>query len=248
MLRNRVYVGDFVYNRNSQGKYSEYRDGKVTVSDVATRRNRRNEEKDWIVKTNNQPAIIDRELFAKVQEVLTANQKRTSPNKEDCHRFLLPRLLVCQHCGSFMSGRFLHGRAVYICGMYRRLGKRACSRNSIREDYVLDRIIKAIQIQFLNPEKLDALRAEMIQKATEEQAPDGKLGLLNERLKVLTREIEQGQRNVLLVPQGLVPELSRMLGQWIAERDRLTAEIKEIESGRKLQNVEEVVKAAEKHL
>jgi len=72
ILTRRLYVGDFVWNRNPTGKYSQVRGGQVerVHGDVGIPTS----TDDTIVIRDNHPAIISRAKFDQVQERLSARK------------------------------------------------------------------------------------------------------------------------------------------------------------------------------
>ena len=49
------------------------------------------------------PAIVDKELFEKVQQMLVKNKKAPSRHKAE-DDYLLTTKLFCGHCGAIMTG------------------------------------------------------------------------------------------------------------------------------------------------
>lgn len=120
ILHNRKYTGCYVANKRYTNKIDKI--------------NRKNDEKDWIVRENAFEAIIDKETFDKAQEKLklTAIGEKifTSNNKYGTH-------LKCGICGGNTQLRKRKNRRDrYVCTMKRKQGPSGC-----KGPYVLDKDI-----------------------------------------------------------------------------------------------------------
>jgi DNA invertase Pin-like site-specific DNA recombinase len=242
MLSNRKYVGDMVWGETHQGKL-EYRGGEVVPSPRPGQKVRRAEEADVIVVRDAFPAIVDRETFQRVQEALSRNRRQTSPRKEGRH--LLARLLVCGNCGGWMVGTTSHRRKAYVCSTYQRKTKVACFRNAMYEDDLRDKIIEALQRDWLNPQMLESLRKELTARVEAEQA-DGHEERLQKRVAELQGWIDQGNRNLALLPPDRLPGVIAQLREWEEERDRLAEGLAGIAT--RIKEVEQEVRETEKSL
>ncbi len=74
ILRNRAYVGDLVWNKRRQGKYSRISGGEIVKCSSGERASRNkpidNDESEWIVNKDSHEALIDRETFQAIQDRL----------------------------------------------------------------------------------------------------------------------------------------------------------------------------------
>ena len=124
LLRNRKYIGEYVYNRSSS-------------ADVFGRRNHHSNksESDIIRIPNGMPRIIDDETFFKVQEILDNRQKYKNykPDNPD-KKYILSGLIKCAVCGTAMSGRKSNARngftRVYNCN------EKSCKTKAINIIYI----------------------------------------------------------------------------------------------------------------
>ena len=151
ILKNVRYTGTFAWNIRSSGKYNGVRNGEVTPEfDRGL-----NGEEDWIVIEDNHPAIIDRETFEAVQRRLNARSSKAgqpgasspSPNK-----YALSGLLRCEDCDSVMHGHSTHGHRYYSSGGCLDFGPSFCSRNSVRQDQLIQEVVGAIANHYTNPD------------------------------------------------------------------------------------------------
>ncbi len=248
LLVNRAYVGDVTYNRLRQGKYHEHVGGRVEAHDAALRRNRASDESDWIVCENTHPPLVDRDTFRRAREALARNQSRTNPKRRGDGRYLLTRLLVCGHCGSHLVGKPQEGYRTYRCGTSARLGPAACTFKRVREDVVLPLILAAVRGQFLNPERLAELREEIRRQDEEAMRPDGEANRLRRRLAELDAQVARANVNITLLTPDLVPGVAEVIRTLKVEREQAARELARLESGKRRQDLEELVKAAEAQL
>ena len=106
ILRNRNYTGDLI---QGIAKRINYRNHKLIKTD----------EEDWIITENHHKAIIDKEKFDKVQDILN----RRINNKD-----ILKGYLKCADCGSKFYKKKTKYNEYYYCNNYR---KKECTNHSI---------------------------------------------------------------------------------------------------------------------
>jgi hypothetical protein len=117
----------------------------------------------------------------------------------------------------------------------------------VQEKPLLDLIVRTIQEQYLNPDNLEGLRAELRRQAQEAKSEGGELGRVRRRLAELAGHIDQGNRNMALAPDAAALRgIARAVQGWEAERVRLTREAERL--GRAIEDVEETLRLAEQHL
>jgi site-specific DNA recombinase len=143
MLRNRFYLGVKVYQQNGEAQEVEA---------------------VW-------PAIVERDLFDKVNEQLDRNYRRNKDNMEDRYPFLLTGLCSCKTCGDRMVGKSANGKAgkipYYEHGWSTRKGayvpglKRQCAPYRILAKQLEPALWAEIQKLFDNP----AFAAELLKEA-----------------------------------------------------------------------------------
>lgn len=119
MLRNEKYKGDFHLQKYYTPEYLKNR----------TVRNRGNVKSYYI--TDNHPAIISGEEWAKVQEILARRRKEKNLGEQETiiyqSRYPLSGMLICPHCGKTLHRRYVYNRKVqWICSTYLHNGKNAC--------------------------------------------------------------------------------------------------------------------------
>jgi len=137
LLRNEKYVGTYSYNKTLKSYGGKRNTHKNTPS------------AQLIVKENAIPAIIDKHIFEKVQEIMNFRSK-TKASSKAIHPYLLSGLLSCGECGSSMTGHRHSARGkyyyYYVCSSKER--KLQCTSKQIRcdvlEDIVINKIIESV--------------------------------------------------------------------------------------------------------
>ena len=124
ILRNRNYTGDLI---QEIAKRINYRNYKLIKTD----------EEDWIIAENHYKAIIDKEKFDKVQELLN----RRINNKD-----FLKGYLKCADCGKSIIIKKSKCHEYYYCSSYIRNG--ACTNRSVKKDELLENVLDKINEKF----------------------------------------------------------------------------------------------------
>jgi DNA invertase Pin-like site-specific DNA recombinase len=244
MLANRKYLGDLPWGVRPSGKRHRHGGGgKLTPARRHEKTVKRLPPGQWVVRENNHEAIIDRDLFERVQAKLSANQKRTTPHT-DGGPFVLTRMMVCGHCGSFMVGFTHKGSRVYSCGGYKMYGKNFCNANIVTEDAIVRIFLRELQKLFLDPANLQKLRDE-IKRRQEAMRSQDNLGQLQKQAAVLDKKIQAGAERLLEVPREVVAEAAAALAGFKAERDRVAKEIEAAQKATPMADLEKQIADAE---
>lgn len=103
--------------------------------------------KDIIHDEDAIPAIVDKETFRKVQEMLETNKRApsTSWKRSD---YILTGKLFCGHCGSPMMGRAGTGHcktkySYYYCKS--RIQNEGCTKKPVRKEWIEDIVLTEVQ-------------------------------------------------------------------------------------------------------
>ena len=137
MLMKREYCGDTV---NFRTEKPSYKSQKVI----------RRDPEEWLIFEDTHPAIIPRQEFMEVQELI---RKNAGKKRSRYPRMLLADVLVCADCGSPMYAfRKPEGKTIYGCGRYRRrTGSNVqCTAHYIKESELKDLILTEIQKMLLS--------------------------------------------------------------------------------------------------
>lgn len=145
ILANRVYTGDLIQHKGEMVSYK-------------VKKYRLLPKSEYLIKENVHEAIIDRQTFELVQDIL--KRKAHNIHKKENTEHLLAGLLYCPICHNkytYQKQRGLKDDMVAICSMYNRYGKDYCTRRAIRESnlnkYVLEDLRKNLQ-EKIDKEKL----------------------------------------------------------------------------------------------
>ena len=139
ILYNPTYVGDMVQGKNNRSIYSKEKQGK-------------RKEEAWEIRKDSHPAIIEREIFQKVQEVKEKNSKtwkdrQGGPGYEN----ILEGILVCGHCQHVMRRNkdVRKGKAQYYfyCGSAYNYSQTECDTSSIIDYKIFDMVLRQIKLQ-----------------------------------------------------------------------------------------------------
>jgi len=140
ILKNEMYIGTMV-----QGKE------KVISYKVHTKI--RTDEKDWYRVENTHEAIIERDLFDKVQ-ALNERDTRTAPGNDVV--YLFSGFIRCADCDRAMRRKSSKRKkkdgltveyVIYTCSTRSNKGVQFCNANSIPEHLIHDIVLKAIKSQ-----------------------------------------------------------------------------------------------------
>ena len=145
---------------------------------------------------NTIPAIIDKELFDKVQKVIDKN-KRVPAKSKAKEEYLLTTKLICDCCGEKMkgiSGKSKNGTIYryYTCKSHKE-GKKKCNRKNINKDYIEEVIIKKCK-EILNDENI-AIIAKQVYKTCQKE---NNKNLIIKEYEAKIKENEKAINNLLL--------------------------------------------------
>ncbi len=125
ILRNPIYVGDLVqlqYNKVN------YKIKKVTAVP----------KDEQVIVSNTHEAIIDKNTFDTVQEML--NKQTNEWNYSNRKRHLLTGLVFCK-CGSRITYNKNHGKVFRcICSSYKKYGNKFCASVHLKESELIDMV------------------------------------------------------------------------------------------------------------
>lgn len=130
ILRDRIYVGDFVQLKTSKINYKIKKSIRVP-------------KEEQIIISNHHSPIIDKSTFDTVQEML---DKQTNEwNYSNKKKHLLTGLVFCK-CGGRIGYNKNHGKFFRcVCSSYKKQGKLFCSNVHLREDTLLEYVAKSLK-------------------------------------------------------------------------------------------------------
>lgn len=127
ILRNEKYTGDLLLQKayiiDHIDKKKVFNDGVLPQFHIQ----------------ESHPAIIDQDIFERVQEILNSNAARFHPAADRPATYPFSGKVVCGQCGKnyrrkITSAGTKYAKPVWICSTYNRHGKAACPAQQIPED------------------------------------------------------------------------------------------------------------------
>lgn len=125
VLRNELYLGNMVSNRNSR----ETMHGRETA----------NAREEWIVVKGTHDALVSRELWDVVRR---QDGRHARAGEKDGTADLFAGFLFCGDCGSRLTKTARHQKTMYCCGAYRRSGTAACSGHLVCEEVIAEVVLR----------------------------------------------------------------------------------------------------------
>ena len=182
-----------------------------------------------IVTPGGIPAIVDQDLFDRVQQRFEQNRiAHGRPAKEDVS-YLLTTKLFCGKCGTLMggeSGTSHMGNTYYYykCGNAKRHGKAHCDLKAIRKE-PLERFVVDTAIKVIFSDEIIERLIDLVMEA--QQQENTRLPVLKEQL----RDTEKRLANLLeAIEQGiLTPTTKQRLDELEAQKEALNTSILEEE-------------------
>ena len=197
-----------------------------------------------VITPDGIPAIIDKELFERVQMRMAANKKAPARAKAE-EEYLLTTKLYCGDCGRLMAGESGKGCKgivyhYYKCsGAKRRLG---CKKKAIKKHWIEETVVKLTVSKVLTDEAIDRIADAIL--VMQEQG-DTMTPVLKQQLQQCEAEI----RNVMkAIRQGIITETTKeCLEDLETQRDSRKASILQLQLERRKFTKEEIVEWISKY-
>ena len=213
MLTNEMYIGNMV-----QGKY-----GSVSYK---TKQNKPRPQEEWYRVEHTHEAIIDRDLWERVQALITSRAKPFTAGTVG----LFARKVRCANCGYTMRSSKNRGKHYLQCSS-RHVAKDACIGSFIAVDQ-LEKIVvqelNALSQRYLDQDELE--RSVALNQNLEQQ----RAYWLNVKAK-LTKQLADNRAYLRILytdkVKGLVTETDylSMSADFSAERERMELQIRDTE-------------------
>lgn len=173
------------------------------------------------------PAIVDRDLFERVQKRMDANRRAPGRAKAIID-YLLSGKVFCGHCESSMigeSGTSHTGKVYSYYKCSKRKNSGACKKTSVGKDWLEDLVIEETVKQVLVDKVIDFIseKVEEIQKAEHENSDlkyyESKLKDIEKAIRNLLTAIEQG-----IITQSTKARLQELESQKVEFQSRIGQE------------------------
>ena len=212
VLKNRLYVGDMVQNKNRTKSY------KVQISVAVP-------EENWVIVPNMHEAIIDREKFETVQQLLMRDT-RTSPGIN--HVSIFAGYIRCADCLRAMGKKSVaqsYGKYhYYVCQTFRKAGRNLCTKHTIREKQLYDAVLATIQSQIDLAVSMD----QLVNDLKSQNVRAAKSSRLEKMLQLKEEEYEKVSRcRIDLYPDWKAGILSK--DEYLSLKAKIGEQLEQIE-------------------
>lgn len=204
ILTNRAYIGDMV-----QGKVKQELCNNIVMHYT--------NKDDWIVVEGTHEAIIERNLFFEVQDILEkkkteqAVRRKNSKSREYKEENLLKGRIKCGCCGKSINlAQNVRGNSIsrsYYCSGYKELREAVCTnKNRINKSSVESKVLESIKKCIFNNIDESSLSLEIADKNTQD---------IKKRMVQIERAIRQTNSKIADlykdVSDGLIDENDYLL-------------------------------------
>lgn len=204
ILTNRAYIGDMV-----QGKVKQELCNNIVMHYT--------NKDDWIVVEGTHEAIIERNLFFEVQDILEkkkteqAVRRKKSKSREYKEENLLKGRIKCGCCGKSMNlAQNVRGNSIsrsYYCSGYKELREAVCTnKNRINKSSVESKVLESIKKCIFNNIDESSLSLQIADKNTQD---------IKKRMVQIERAIRQTNSKIADlykdVSDGLIDENDYLL-------------------------------------
>ncbi len=174
-----------------------------------------------VMDENAIPAIIDKELFMKAQE-MSAVHKRMPARQWNYSDYLLTGKLFCGLCGAPMIGESGFGKAkvkysYYMCSNHRHK-KQECEKKTVRQDWIDGLVLEQAHHLLDDPDLLNSIVDAVWKYYQETDTSQAEMNALQSQLS----EVQRSIKNLLsAVEEGMPyklaqPRISELQGQQAA--------------------------------
>ena len=145
ILKNENYVGNSVQGKRKRISHKTHNMVRIA-------------EDDWIIYNNHHKAIIDKDTFNKVQQLLKVPKRNKTSNGED----ILSGYFKCKDCGESMYIKKGKNKDYYYCKSY--LTNGICTNHSIEKNKLYDEILKQMNLKRVENKEIKKLTRNRIVK------------------------------------------------------------------------------------
>lgn len=238
ILINQIYVGDMVQNKGSRISYK-------------IRKHVKNDQSRWIIVENTHEAIIEREIFDRVQKILKNSKIR---GKKEIYR-LLDGLLYCFDCKhkiTICKPRKNDNKTYIVCNYYRMYSKqKLCTSHSYNYDKLENKVLDLIKILLLKNvdlEKINLKAKEIYIKYNNHKNYKEKLNNIENNIKLKQGQLDEMyiEKLELKITEDMYNRVKIKLEEEInkleIDKNKISKHLKEIENMQVDKECENIVK------
>lgn len=228
ILTTPQFTGDHVYPLTVRGKYYHFKNGEVTkrVGDIASQK----VDGTQIIIPDNHPAIIERELYERVNEKLAVRKKMTTPHANG-GGFYFTGMIYCKSCGSRMHARTNvrngKGYVYYFCSGYLEHGPSFCNTNQVKQEEIMDEVLMMLENWVNDPVTLQVLEQQIKEILGNVNVPDN-VATLKTQLSEVEARLVTASKRILVVDDSLVEIINDQVNELTAEKKRLLAKLESV--------------------
>lgn len=192
--------------------------------------------KDAVRVEDGIPAIIDKDLFERVQELMKVN--RRAPSHTWTHQdYILTDKLFCGKCGEPMVGESGYSKtgakySYYSCMGHRK--KKNCDKRPVRQDWIEKRVLDAVRNLLADEELLDFIADKTYEYYVAANGNDDQKSVLEKELDNVNTMID---RLIKAIEAGVFNDrMKDRMDELNAQKAQITTSLSELElsSGFKL--------------
>lgn len=136
ILKNEMYTGTLIQGKKKMISYKVHKQVDVP-------------KENWIVVKNNHEPIIDMETFEKVQDIIKRDTRVKGDGTGEVSLFA--GYIRCADCLRAMNKKSTNNKIktyyYYVCNTYRKKKEGACTKHTIRSDYLEKIVLESIKLQ-----------------------------------------------------------------------------------------------------
>lgn len=183
ILKNDIYIGNITQGKRRVKSYKVHKVEQVP-------------EEEWITVENMHEPIIDKELFAKAQDIRKVDTR--VQNNGNLSKWA--GILRCSDCGRAMHKKYIKNKSgtiyeYYICGTYRKKSNKLCTKHTLKVEKLEKAVLETIQLHIellVDAEKvLDEVNKLNIKK------------IVNENIENIKQEKNKEMEKLIDLKRGL---------------------------------------------
>lgn len=179
ILKNEMYTGTLIQGKKKMISYKVHKQVDVP-------------KENWIVVKNNHEPIIDMETFEKVQDIIKRDTRVKSDGTGEVSLFA--GYIRCADCLRAMNKKSTNNKIktyyYYVCNTYRKKKEGACTKHTIRSDYLEKIVLESIKLQI----DLALEMEKMIQKINKSPTRNLYNANIEKMIQSKTNELEKTKR------------------------------------------------------